>query len=954
MFCVFGVGLVVATGPNSAGGVMVQPVKAPISTPSEGSVPSQCVSQVLERSVMSPERGTLVQPGIVSGIISSDNVHSPDQNSPELVTNNYNDHTNTSINASNLGDISIQGTSEVSINIQSTHPYANNYDYTWSNLKGPSGTKQMRIHFTKIVLAYGDHLYLLDDEGNELQDFTYTTKENYYSEWFTGNSFQLRLKTNSNTNAYGFTSDKLDCRTSDAPETTNIAESFHDYANNYDYTWSNLNGPPGTKQMRIHFTKIVLAYGDHLYLLDNEGNELQDFTYTTKENYYSEWFTGNSFQLWLKTNSNTNAYGFTSDKLDCRTSDAPVTTNIAESFHDYANNFDYTWSGLNGPSGTKQMRIHFTKIVLAYGDHLYLLDNEGNELQDFTYTTKENYYSEWFTGNSFQLRLKTNSNTNAYGFTSDKLDCRTSDVPETTNIAESFHNYANNFEYTWLIQGDSSTTQMRIHFTKIDLAYGDHLYLLDNEGNELQDFTYTTKDNYWTEWYTGNSFQLRLKTNGDTNKYGFTVDKTDPESDPVPVSPVVTAIFPSSVISGTNPFVVTSISGLRFSTSGTVNKIRLDDAAGHFFDCTMIGTVSDGSITGTRFNLAGAAAGVYYVKVSKDNGNTWISSSTKLLTITASVSGKNIGVLRGNKWYLDNNGNGAWNGPSTDRQYTFGLSGDKPVTGNWNYDGKTKIGVFRGNKWYLDYNGNGVWNGPSTDRQYTFGLSGDKPITGDWNGDGKAKIGVFRGNKWYLDNNGNGAWNGPSTDRQYTFGLSGDTPVTGDWNGDGKTDIGVFRGNKWYLDNNGNGAWNGPSSDREYTFGLAGDKPVTGDWNGDGKTDIGVYRGNKWYLDSSGNGAWGTGDKTITFGLSGDTPVTGKWSGSSGTASIQSVDLYPITKPENTFKVPDVARPVVAVPKVEMPVKSNSAMNVITQGVVPSHSNPLVSGGKKISGNPLS
>ncbi|MDX8551788.1 hypothetical protein KHC33_01210 [Methanospirillum sp. J.3.6.1-F.2.7.3] len=318
------------------------------------------------------------------------------------------------------------------------------------------------------------------------------------------------------------------------------------------------------------------------------------------------------------------------------------------------------------------------------------------------------------------------------------------------------------------------------------------------------------------------------------------------------------------------------------------------------------------------------------------------------------ISNTNIGVFRGNKWYVDYNGNGAWNGYSTDRQYTFGLSGDKTVTGDWNIDGKTKIGVFRGNKWYVDYNGNGVWNGPSIDRQYTFGLSGDKPVIGDWNRDSKADIGVFRGRTWYLDYNGNSVWNGPSIDRQYTFGLSGDEPVTGDWDGDGKTNIGVFRGRTWYLDYNGNGVWNGPSTDRQYTFGLVGDKPVTGDWNSDGKTNIGVFRGRSWYLDYTGNGAWSTGDKTFTFGLSGDIPVTGKWSGSSSsTPSIQSVELNTVKNSNPTIKVPEVTNPVAAVPKVEMPVKSNLNTHPVTPGVVPSLSNSFISGGSNSLGNPL-
>jgi len=76
-----------------------------------------------------------------------------------------------------------------------------------------------------------------------------------------------------------------------------------------------------------------------------------------------------------------------------------------------------------------------------------------------------------------------------------------------------------------------------------------------------------------------------------------------------------------------------------------------------------------------------------------------------------------------------------WNGPSIDRTYNFGISGDMPVTGDWNADGGTEIGVFRNltHLFYLDYNGNGAWNGAGVDRQYNFGITGDKPITGKWN-----------------------------------------------------------------------------------------------------------------------------------------------------------------------------------------------------------------------------
>ena len=238
-------------------------------------------------------------------------------------------------------------------------------------------------------------------------------------------------------------------------------------------------------------------------------------------------------------------------------------------------------------------------------------------------------------------------------------------------------------------------------------------------------------------------------------------------------------------------------------------------------------------------------------------------------------------------FYLDYNGNGVWNGSVVDRQYNFGISGDIPIAGDWDNNGKSEIGVFRNSThlFYLDYNGNGVWNGSVVDRQYNFGISGDLPVSGDWNNDGKSEIGVFRNSThlFYLDYNGNGVWNGSVVDRQYNFGISGDLPISGDWNNDRKSEIGVFRNSThlFYLDYNGNGVWNNASVDRQYNFGITGDIPISGDWNDDGRTEIGVFRNSThlFYLDYNGNGAWNNAsvDRQYNFGITGDKPVTGKW-----------------------------------------------------------------------------
>jgi hypothetical protein len=92
---------------------------------------------------------------------------------------------------------------------------------------------------------------------------------------------------------------------------------------------------------------------------------------------------------------------------------------------------------------------------------------------------------------------------------------------------------------------------------------------------------------------------------------------------------------------------------------------------------------------------------------------------------------ESFGVYREGVWFIDNNGNGAWD-TGTDTVYSdFGMDGDLPVAGDWNDDGITQIGVFRnGQWWYLDANSNGAWD-PGVDIATTdFGMVGDRPIAG--------------------------------------------------------------------------------------------------------------------------------------------------------------------------------------------------------------------------------
>jgi len=137
-----------------------------------------------------------------------------------------------------------------------------------------------------------------------------------------------------------------------------------------------------------------------------------------------------------------------------------------------------------------------------------------------------------------------------------------------------------------------------------------------------------------------------------------------------------------------------------------------------------------------------------------------------------------------NNWYLDWNGDGVFT-PGLDQQTRFGQPGDLPVVGDWTGSGVDRIGLYRTNSgagnWYLDINGNGAWDS-SSDRQVKFGQPGDQPVPGDWAGTGVDLLGLYRQGTWYLDLNGSGSWNGTPTDKiMGKFGQPTDIAVVGKW-----------------------------------------------------------------------------------------------------------------------------------------------------------------------------
>jgi len=202
----------------------------------------------------------------------------------------------------------------------------------------------------------------------------------------------------------------------------------------------------------------------------------------------------------------------------------------------------------------------------------------------------------------------------------------------------------------------------------------------------------------------------------------------------------------------------------------------------------------------------------------------------------------------------------------------FGYSTDVPLAGDWDGDGKDEIGVWRPSDlcFYLDYNGNGAWDAGEGDKKIgPFGRGyDDRPVTGDWNGDGVDEIGVWYRDLsadegyFYLDLKGTGKLDLVAKDIKFgPFGKVSDVPLAGDWNRDGKDEVGVWEpGSRYFrLDKDGDGLWDDAKGDLNFgPYGESYDTPVRGNWVGNKEDYMGVWDPytRSFYLNVGGDGKW--------------------------------------------------------------------------------------------------
>ncbi len=198
-------------------------------------------------------------------------------------------------------------------------------------------------------------------------------------------------------------------------------------------------------------------------------------------------------------------------------------------------------------------------------------------------------------------------------------------------------------------------------------------------------------------------------------------------------------------------------------------------------------------------------------------------------------------------WWIFNPATGwAW------AQVNWGVSGDKPIPGDFDGDGTTDCAVRRDGSpyatWYIFYSA----SGPSS---FQFGENNDIPAQADYDGDGKTDAAVYRPPSggatygiWYVQGTTAGFYS-------QEWGEAGDIPISADYDGDGRADFAVFRSSNrtFYSIQSSTGNIVNYASGISSGISWCDECAVSSDYDGDGKADYAVFdqAAANWYIKPS-------------------------------------------------------------------------------------------------------
>ena len=134
---------------------------------------------------------------------------------------------------------------------ESSHPYTNNYDNTWTITK--SGASKIRIHFTsdtEVENTY-DFLYFYDGSGTQIWKKTGAIGA-FWTDWVNGDTVKVRLTTDYSVTKYGFKVDQRDSETSSSDIELSSGVAYSDSLSaTVDKDYYKINVPSGSTKLEV-------------------------------------------------------------------------------------------------------------------------------------------------------------------------------------------------------------------------------------------------------------------------------------------------------------------------------------------------------------------------------------------------------------------------------------------------------------------------------------------------------------------------------------------------------------------------------------------------------------------------------------------------------------------------------------------------------------------------------
>lgn len=408
---------------------------------------------------------------------------------------------------------------------QSTHPYANGANQTWTLVNRDTAATASRVYFSRLDLEdRADYVLIRDSLDNVYQWLTGNYPDGLWSAAVPGRIVRIQLLSDASVARWGFAVDQIGTVLGPSPITTPtprpvLIESSHPYGNNTNQSWLLANPDPETLSTKIHFARMETeGCCDFVYLRDQNDRLMQGLSGSGSD-FWGDLVPGPFVKVQFRSDGSSTRWGFRIDDIV----PGDLRSVLAESHHPYADNTDERWTIPNPNPEANSTKLHIQRFETeGCCDRLSVRSGNGILQQVISGSAADSWTVD-IPGSIVILRFTSDSSSTRWGFrTDDVLDGELLPV-----LAESDHPYANNTNQTWTLPSsrpDASFT--RAHFWRV-ITEGccDKLYVQDGRGTTIQTISGSAlASGGWSEWVPGVVVKLIFQSDGSYTDWGFRVD----------------------------------------------------------------------------------------------------------------------------------------------------------------------------------------------------------------------------------------------------------------------------------------------------------------------------------------------------------------------------------------------------------------------------------------------